>query len=490
MKNLGKLLILLMIACLPAVAKLSITVDSQKVTLGESVTLKIHASGSDVKAPALSRVCDSKITSSSQGTSIQSINGNFTKSYIFSYQFTPMRDCVIEPISMWIDGKEEQSEAITIDVVAMTITKDSPFILEMKTEKKSVYVGEPFKITVLFKQRRNSEAVDSKFVPPEFTNFWTKEQQQSRRFEEGDYSVSQLQFVVAAQKSGTYSVNPSQIKIATRSHSRDAWGQWMQSLKWRTYFSNPLEIRVDPLPEGVHLVGDLNISATVDKQALNANEAVNLNLQISGSGNFEDIGSLKPAVSGVSVYNEEPQIKAYIENGIYKGSWNEKFAFVSDKSFTIPPFSIRYFDPESKTIKTASTKVIPIDVKGSELTPPAQTLTIKRPEKEVEAAIGDTPSESSPDSFIMGLLAGLLLGISTMFLPWRQWLSRKEKDQSLNLKDKKQLLMFMLQHRDDPEAAELAEKLEALIYEGKSVDIDKKTIKNVIKRFSEAKNSK
>ncbi len=472
---------------MPLMAKLSAMVDTEKVILGESVTLKIQASGSDVQAPSLAKVCGTKITSSSQRTSIQSINGSFSKSYLFSYEFTPMRDCVIDPISVQIDGKEERTKAIAVNVIAMKITKETPFILQMETEKQSVYVGEPFKITVLFKQKRNSEAVDSKFVPPEFTNFWTKEQQQSRRFEEGAYTISRLHFVIAAQKSGTHVIDPSQIKIATRSNSRDVWGQWIPSLKWRTYFSNPLEIKVDPLPEGVILVGDLQITADIDKQVLSPNEAVNVDLRISGNGNFEDISSLKPSIQGVAVYNEEPEIKAYIEDGVYRGNWNEKLAFVSDRSFTIPPFTVRYFDPESKTVKTATTEAIAIEVKAEQVTGQGQALTIKRPEAKKEEVLRVESSVPSKHSFIVGLIAGLSLGIGLMFMPWRQWFSRRDKEQNINYKDKKQLLMFMLQHSNDPEALEWVEKLESLIYEGKSVDIDNKVLKRVVKRLKTVK---
>lgn len=475
-----------MVLSLPLMAGVRATVDTDKVMMGEPVTLKLHASGDEVKAPSLSKVCGTKIDSSSQGTSIQAINGNFTKKYTFAYQFTPTADCTIEPIAVTVDGKEEMTEAIAIDVVPMQITSDTPFILQMESEKNEVYVGEPFKVTVTFKQKRNSDVVDSKFAAPDFSGFWTKEQQQSRRFEEGAYTVSRLEFVVAAQQSGKQAINPSQIQIATRTHSRDAWGQWLASLKWRTYFSNALQIDVKPLPEGVTLVGNLTMEAKADRHEIDANEAVNVTLKISGSGNFEDIPSMKPAVPGVAVFAEEADIKAYIENGQYKGGWSQKLAFVGERDFVIPPFTIRYFDPESKRVKTASTAAVPVRVKGSAAAAPKESLTIKRPEPDTartEKAAAITGSAGLSGSFWMGVLSGASIVLLGMLVPWRRFYGRKEHDTAAGFKDDRRIMMFLLGHPDDQEAKEFAQKLEKFIYSGESADIDRKGLKKTLKRL-------
>ena len=486
MQNLGRVLISLMLMIASAWASLSVTVDNNKVVQGDSVTLTLRAVGSDVEKPKLNRICDEKIASSSHGTNIQAINGSFSKSSVFSYVFTPTKDCTIKPITMKIDGKEEVSKAIDIRVVPMKITKNSPFILEMTTDKQSVYVGEPFKVTVIFKQRKNSEAVDSKFLPPEMQNFWIKEEVKGRRFDEGAYSVSRLSFIMAAQRRGVHTVSPAQIKIATRSHSRDSWGQWLPALKWRTYFSNKLDLQVLPLPQGVDLVGDFAITAQADKRELEANEAVNVTVEISGSGNFEDIGSLKPSIHGVTAYEEEGETKTYLENGIYKGSWTQKLAFVGDGSFTIPPFTLRYFDPKSKSVKSIQTEVIPVTVKNSQIKVD-EPLKIKRPEPEEISAADRQDVAVMPwkTPFTLGLFLGLLLGVSAILIPWRRWFDREGETSKVNVNDHKQVLMLLMQHQDDPESAAMVEKIEASLYEGKEVIIDKKELKALVKRVTE-----
>ncbi len=486
MQSPGKFLTIFLLTLTPLMAALEVFTDAKKVIMGDAVTLTVRASGSDVSKPQLRTLCGEKITSTSQGTNIQSVNGKFSKSYTFNYVFTPLKDCTIEPITLSIDGQKETSEAIDIRVVQMQVTKDSPFLLEMSSEKKSVYVGEPFKVTLLFKQKPNSDAVDSEFTGPELKNFWIKEEQQHRRFEEGEYSVTRLVYIMAAQKAGEQEIPPARMKIATRSGSRDAWGQWFQTLKWRSYFSNMLKMDVKPLPEGVGLIGDFAIEAAVDKREIEPNEAVNVTLSVRGSGNFEDIESQKPYISGVSVFEEKPVIEDSLENGEYKGVWKQKFALVSDGSFTLPSFTIRYFDPASQSVKSISTEPIPITVRG-EVKAEEKPLVIERAaEAEDETAAGSEPLKISSEGewlIVGGVLAGVLAGVMLALLPWKHLRRKRESQSKIRLKDHKAVLALLMRHRDDAEAAAMTQLLEENLYAGAANAIDKKALKQLVKRL-------
>ena len=484
MKNLGKrTLFLLLAATLPLFAGIKATVDDTRITVGDTVTYTVSVSGQNIEKPVLNELCGQKIQSTSQGTSMQMVGNKFTKEYTFSYQFSPLKDCTIDALTLKVDGKEETAEAIDIRVVPMTITKDSPFILAMRSEQQQVRVGEPFKVVITFKQRRGSNAVDSKFEAPQIKNFWLKEQAQSRRFEEGEYSVTHLTYILAAQKPGKLTIDPAQLKIATRSASKDAWGQWLPKLKWRTYFSNSVDMEVLPLPEGVDLVGDFNIEAKADMTEIEPNQAVNVMLRVSGSGNFEDIDSLKPLIPGVSVFDEEAEVNGFFEQGDYKGSWSQKLAFVSDRSFTIPSVELRYFDTKSQSVKTVRTEPINVKVNGTTEVQQKQALTIERPAVADEAteAVQPFARGSWEIPMAIGVAIGLLIAISVMLIPWER-LKRKGREDAVSLKDHKAVLMRLMPHRHDPEVAEMIEKLESSLYAGASETIDKKQLRTLMKR--------
>ncbi len=485
MINLGKIIFTCILVTGLLHAKLNVFVDTDKVTIGEQVRFGITAEGDEVIPPKVESLCGEDIVSTSTSTSVQGINGVFTKKQTFEYLFVPTKSCTIEPIEVMVDGVKEMTKPVEITVSPVKITKNSRFILQLETDKKRVYVGEPFTLTVIFKQKHGANAVDSKFTLPPLKNFWVKEESEGRKFEEDGYTVQRLSYVLSPQKSGYHTIKPARIEIAARTQRQDTWGQWFATLKWRTYFSNELELEVLPLPDNLSIVGRFSISAEVDRTEVNASEAVNVTVSIKGSGNFEDIQGFKPHIKGVGVFEEEPSTQANIEDGEYKGVWRQKIALVPTHDVTIPPFTLRYFDLDTNATKTIQTRPITLHVKNAAPEHQAEPLKIQR------APIAQTAADeqmqvaaksSGNGSFFWGLSIGLVLGILLGLLPWKQWLQRN-KTVPMSYKNERDVLSILLNHLDDADAAAMAAKLEAKLYEGKSVTIDTKQLKALYKKY-------
>ncbi len=486
MTNLGKIIFTCIMASNMLHAKLNVFVDTDKVTIGETVRLGITAEGEKVVPPDIASICGEEITATSTSTSVQGINGVFTKKQTFEYSFVPTKSCTIEPIAVLVDGVKEMTKPVDITVSPVKVTKNSRFILQLESNKKRVYVGEPFTLTVIFKQKHGANAVDSKFTLPPMKNFWVKEESEGRKFEEGGYTVQRLSYVLAPQKSGYHTIKPARIEIAARSQRQDTWGQWFATLKWRTYFSNELEMEVLPLPDNLSIVGTFTIDAEVDTTEVNASDAVNVTVTIKGSGNFEDIQGFKPKITGVGVFEEEPTTKAYIEHGEYKGVWSQNIALVPTRDVTIAPFTLRYFDLEHNRSKTIQTRPITIHVKNSAPKETPEPLKIQRasvPQTQ-EVQDHDAPATASGGSFTWGLGLGVFLGVLLGLLPWRIWLRRRKRAAvPMHYKNERDMLGILLNHLDDPDAAAMASKLEAKLYEGRSVSIDPKELKALYKKY-------
>jgi len=486
MKNLGSIIIVFLTLFTGVHAGVKAEISRENVMLGETVILRLHIDGENIEEPVISKLCNSKVILTSRSTNMQITNGSYTKEQVLSYSFTPMLTCKIDPITVKVDGKSESTKPLRVMVNTLAVTKDSPFILTMKAEKSNVFVGEPLKVTINLKQRHNTQAVDSKFAPPKLKNFWIKEQQQGRRFEEGDYTVTRVTYIMAAQKSGKQHIDRTQLQVAQRTHSRDAWGQWFPQLQWRSYFSNELDIDVKPLPGGVNLVGNFKITATLDKNEVAVNDAVNLRLRVSGSGNFEDIGSLKPSIDGVNVFEEDASTKVFIEKGAYRGVLQQKIALVSDHDYTIPPIVLRYFDPSSKTIKTVSTKALHVSIKGVAPTK-KEPLKIERSDdrpSELEQKSLSFQSSTSGYLWIISLVGGVVTGVLIMLIPWKNFRADKEFSVSVDIRNEKSVLNFLLNFIDDTEVNTMVKQLEAKLYEGKNITIDKKQLKVLLKRYA------
>ena len=248
MKNLGKIALLIFLFPYTLFGDIRASVDATTVELGDTVTYNLRVSGDDIGRPVIHSLCDSDIISTSSQTSIEIINGAYQKSYLLSYKFLPQKSCIIKPIEIEIDGKTEKSNSVELTVKAVVASKDSQFKLIIQSDKKEVFVGESFEMTLLFKQKQGAQAIDSKFIPPVMKGFWVKNESQPTRYQDGDYVVTKIIYTIAAQREGELKVAKAQMRIASRSNSRDRWNSFLSAVKWKTYFSNDLSIAVKPLP--------------------------------------------------------------------------------------------------------------------------------------------------------------------------------------------------------------------------------------------------
>jgi hypothetical protein len=483
MKNLGKVIVFLLLSLETLFGSVVAKVEPSVIYRGDTARLVLSIEGKEVNKPIIDNICGNDILSTASQTSISMVNMEYKKSYELSYTFVPQKSCTIEPISVEVDGKIEHSNPVKVTVKAALQNKDADFILSLIPSKNEVFVGEPFWLTLKLKQKQSAEVVDSKFVAPDFNGFWIKGETQPSREEKDGYIITTMKYKLAAQRVGKLTIKPAQLRIASRVNRRDMWGSFMPQIEWKSYFSNELVINAKPLPGNVKLIGDFTISAVADKTEITKNEAVNVVVKVVGEGNLEDIESFKPSIPGVNVFAEKIKIEGNV--------LTQKLAFVSDRDFTIPPFSLSFFNTDEKKIKKVTTKAIEIKVKGSSATA-YDTLQIKKSTgiSENEKALPNIKREEDTThlsySWLGGMFAvGLIVGAILMFVALRLApFSSKEKKRRFSPKDEKQLLVRLLPYKDeDKDVAAIITTLERNLYEGKNEPLDKKLLKSVLERY-------
>lgn len=470
MKNLGKIILFMMLITSSLNASVKAQLLAQDVYAGDTATYTLVISGSDVKKPLLSDICGNDITATSSQTSIKSINGSYSKSYILSYEFTPMKSCKIQSVGVEINGKIEHSNSVEVNVIARKQNLNADFILEFKSSTKELYIGEPFTLTLLLKQKRGAKAVDSKFLAPDFKGFWIKSESKAQRSKDSEFTRTTVVYELAPQRAGKSSIEPAKLKVASRT-TPNGWSPLSQQIRWRTYYSNVIELDVKALPQGVSIIGDFDIEASVKKAEVNPNEAVNLTLKIKGSGNFEDMESFKPFISGVNIFDEKVEIT---QDGL-----SQKIVFVSDRDFVIAPFELKYFDINTKSIKTILTKDIRVKVRGSS---PIQELSIKREDTSEQIKVKEVVVQNNNYfNILFAFILGVVLGVSIMLFKRRVF---PKKVKVFDLNDEKVLLVRLLPYKDiDKEVAELIAILENNIYSKEKTPVDKKKLKEILKKY-------
>lgn len=136
--------------------------------------------------------------------------------------------------------------------------------------------------------------------------------------------------------------------------------------------SEPRTIHVKPLPDKdvpanfKGAVGDFSISSSVDKNDLTTDDAGNLQIAISGSGNIQLVNAPEIAwpegIEGFDARMKEELDKSSVPmNG--RKTFTYPFTLSKAGHFVLPAISLSYFDPETSTYKTVKTDSITLQVK-------------------------------------------------------------------------------------------------------------------------------
>lgn len=483
MKNLGKTILFLLLS-LSLWAEISVSVDKEQVTRGERVTLtlRIFGDGRDVEVPPLNEVCGVNIEGRMQSRKEIFSNGKRLQERSLMYEFMPQRSCVIEPIIITVNGKEEKTEPINITVSKVAISRNEPFIVELEAQKDSVYVGEPFEVKVNFKARRNIDTLAESISLPENKNIWVKSEEKGSPFISGEYVMRKNEYAMAAQQSGQLSLGPLRWDLKVRSQSKDYWGTWLAATKTRSVFSNELDIKVKALPEDINLVGKMNMDISVNKMEVNAGEAINLTIKVEGRANIEDIEAFDLHVPGTQVFEEEPQVSHFLQDGRYFGSFTQKVAFVAERDFTIPVLTLTYMDVETDSVKTIQTEAISVKVLNASALP-KEELKVTRPQEKVAINNEEEKASLSFLEAIFVFLSGMVFGTILFMTPWKRLLRQEKNKTTIPAKASKEVLQLLMPHMDrDSEIEEMVQKLSENLYEGGSHPIDKKSLKEIVRK--------
>jgi len=256
-------------------------------------------------------------------------------------------------------------------------------------------------------------------------------------------------------------------------------------LIWEKVFSNEQKLEILALPNAINIQGDFEISASIDKTTTKANQPVNLTLVIKGYGNIDDIEEFKLDMDNEVVYSTKPQIQARIQNGKYSGVFTQKHSIIAESDFTIPQISFKYFDINTKTVKTIKTKELKVKVKGvvKEL-PSIQTANQKQEVKTIQ--LPPKIIIQKEDSYIKYLFAllGIILGLLISYI-LNSRKTKKEVVKPLETKIKKskndkQLYAILLPYSNNSSITKILNTLEDNIYNNKNNKINKKDILQII----------
>ena len=379
------------------------------------VTYTVNQRSRDLRTPEFTDfdVLSGPYTSTSSSTSF--VNGKRTSSFEQTYTYTLMAlkegTFTIGPATVKVDGESVQSNGVRIQVLpadeqtsektqstqnnqnnqrnqsAQTSTNSENLFVRTIASKTRVHEQEALMITYkLYFANVDVAQLTNNTKLPEFTGFLKQDLEQGEiqteleHYNGRNYQTAVLyRTILYPQHSGDIKIDPAnfeavlrvQVQQRARSIFDDFFGSYTNVTKMLT--APGVTIHVAPLPGGKPAgfsggVGHFTLTPSISQTELQANEAVTIKLDISGSGNMKLLKT--PAIDwpeGFEPYDPKVTNNFKTTTAGVSGTKSIEYLAIprSAGEYTIPAVQFSYFDIDNKAYKTLSTPEYTIRVKRS-----------------------------------------------------------------------------------------------------------------------------
>lgn len=379
------------------------------------VTFEFNEHPSSFKAPDFSGFRMLSGPNQSTSTSIQIINGETiskqTISYTYILEAIEKGDFEIKPAKAIINGNNYQSNKISINVykpedyTPPTTDPSSPsdkiagkekeLFVRASVDNKNPYQGEQVIITYKIYTKVPVRQYSIERLPS-YRGFWSEDLtdrdqagQQSTEIIDGQrYRTAEIRRVALfPQRAGSMKIEPLKVECfvrhTTRRRSSSRFDDFFSSHRGRsqtvqeTIYSNKVNLNVKPLPTQKRpasfkgLVGNFQLSTSLENAEIQTNDATSLTVNISGNGNLRMAEA--PEINfpaNLEVY--DPRTTDNINKTLSGVSGERKFEYLiiprTEGELEIPPVKFSYFDPKNKEYKTLTGEKFTLSVKGGPTT--------------------------------------------------------------------------------------------------------------------------
>jgi len=182
----------------------------------------------------------------------------------------------------------------------------------------------------------------------------------------GNKRVNSYEFVAFAKRSTSLHFDFNVTMKETTQESIDSTILGRDNAQEAQFTSTTQQLKtlvVDVSKVESELVGTFTMEIQKEKPTVNAYEPFHMQITINGVGNFQALKPFDFQIEGVKVFSQKVIENLELSKDGYSGSWSQKFAFVSEKEFTIPKVTIPYFNIEQNILKELEANAINVSVK-------------------------------------------------------------------------------------------------------------------------------
>ena len=389
-------------------------VETRDVYVGESFLFQISVDGSDrVARPDLSALegFDARFMGGSNNSSqsISIINGKVErtvkKGFVFTWKLTPRRSgtLTIPAVEVEVEGNIFHTRPVSVSVRKPEESED--FKLRARLSRETCYVGEPVVLTVTWYLRRDVQAFEFTapvlsgdsftFESPEVEidpdrqyfriQLGSREAiaEKGRGMLDGEtYATLEFDLALIPERPGTFVIPEFVVSAESGTGLRSRrdffedffgdgfTGRWRGSLKKYVVQSNPLSLRVKPLPEEgrpgefAGHIGQYEVSMSAEPTEVAVGDPITLRIELTGP---DYLGRVRlPPLSGREEFSRNFKIPDEMADGEVVGRskvFTQTIRVRREDVERIPPVELVYFDTAEEEYVTARSEPIPLEVR-------------------------------------------------------------------------------------------------------------------------------
>lgn len=381
--------------------------SSNQVGVGQQFVLNVEVSGTqgvdqDPELPDLTAF--SVYLGSGSSSSMQMSGGRTTVSLTIQYRFQATRagSFTIDPVEVTAAGGAFTTEPLTLTVSDAPVPQGpsggpgardrgiapEDLFVEAVPSRLQVYENQPVVVDYRIFTRVNVSSYSITQLPPA-TGFWVEEYPPVREPVIGQTVRDGMQYTTATIRkvalfptgTGTRTLEPLGIEAQVRVRRRSAFdpfedffgrGSLLNSTLSAAAASRPVEIEVLPLPGGrpddfTGFVGDLGVTANLDRDSVQVSDAVTLTVVVAGSGNLRMLAEPEVEIPpGFEAFPPEVTERVDRTDAGVSGTRTYEYVLVprAPGVGAIPPVELAYFDPLGETYEVAASGALAVEVTG------------------------------------------------------------------------------------------------------------------------------
>jgi len=363
---------------------ISISLDRNEATVGDTVQLNVSIEGVSGGDPSIQGLQDFTVSRGGTSSQIQIINGSMTRSNQTTYILQPIKTgtFTIGPASITVSGRTYSSNTVRLSVSRepnVNAGEAGPLSLSASMSSTTAYPGQ--QIVYTLKLFRSVRVSDVSVQLPEVKGISFKQLGEPSEYQTtaggSVVQVLEVRYLLSVSKPGVYRIAPSSMRMSVYDQSRRSRQDFFNDPFFETrgkpavVSSGALSLSVRPFPQEGRpadfsgLVGKFDMKTQLDPAQVKTGDSANLTITVSGEGTVNMIPDLTFAdIDGLKVYPDQPKIESDTTSGGETGSKTMKWAIVPKKPgiYELPQLSLTYFDTASGSYRTLKSPALRLNV--------------------------------------------------------------------------------------------------------------------------------